>query len=346
MTMDKATALQSVSDVSAYVVTRPDHNTALAALATAHSFIESQSEEEPIMPLAPPVITTARRIIGGSGQLVNISGLKPPAEFRNQWASNSLTALKFNTPRTAPLLIEDILLDACKDIAMPSGGSPGIDNVTMRRIHCPAVRHRALYIRYDSKNWLVEDFYARMITQETEEGVMPMGIQLKETAHDLTFKRFHLEGFQKDMTIRAPDSYWNGDGFVTERGNYNIIGEDGVCLNNTDGGFDMKSKTSSLNRCRGEGNMRNFRFWTNMEHGQLTSIKPIKRGGKGGKCHIWIGGGATSITIDELFVQDDTPTPIFVLDGTVTCKVIVKKHNFRVPPETPLFKGKIDLQLL
>jgi hypothetical protein len=58
----------------------------------------------------------------------------------------------------------------------------------------------------------------------------------------------------------ADDFYWNGDGFTTELGTYNILFENTMASNNTDGGYDLKSTGTTL--INAEDNFRNFRVWT------------------------------------------------------------------------------------
>jgi hypothetical protein len=336
--MDKPTALQALSDVSAYVAPIPNSADASACLASVASFIESQSDIAAIAPPSPPVITTAMRDLTSSGQIKFISAATA-SPIRDVWADQSLVALKFTAPRDVPMLIEDIKVDSCRELIGCEGGSPAINNVTVRR--CDAkVGKRGIYIRYNNANWLVEDvnLTSRLINKET--GVIPMGVQIADTAHDLIFRRVVCENFITDWTgtDRAND-YWNADGFVAERGNYNILFEDCVARNCTDGGFDFKATNTRLERCLAEGCARSYRFWTNNHHGQITSRNPIKRGGSGGVRHVGIYGSVTELIIDHFIAEADTPlAPLFVNESAAPDPVLILgKHDFRVPAGTPMF---------
>lgn len=351
--MDKATMLQSLSDLSAAITPIPNSGPSVANLASVTSFVSAWSTNQPIAPPAPPVITTPMQTTTSSSQIRFISATNP-GPMSNIWVSNALDALVFSAPRDLAMLIEDIQVDSCREFVTASGtGSTtfpnGVNNVTIQRLNGPSVHKRGLYIRHDSANWLVEDVSFISHSVNIETGVIPMGVQLKETAHDLVFRRGLCEGFQSDWTLRDPGGYWNADGFVAERGNYNILVEDWICRNCTDGGFDFKATNMRLHRVLAEGCARNYRFWTNNNHGQVESRNPIKRGGSGGCRHVGIYGATTDLHFERFVAVDDKPNPIFVDDRTdksAPLNIIIDSHQFNVPEGTPVAVGdKINLVL-
>ena len=98
--------------------------------------------------------------------------------------------------------------------------------------------------------------------------------------------------------------YWNGDGFSTERGDYNVRFENTVASGNTDAGYDLKSSNTVLVNTVADGNNRNYRFWSTsitMEGG--SSLNPTYYGGNTDIAHVWLGVDAEA-TIDNLTFSD------------------------------------------
>ena len=60
---------------------------------------------------------------------------------------------------------------------------------------------------------------------------------------------------------RDSGSYWNSDGYSSERGNYNLLFENCRSSGWTDGGHDHKAESITLTNCTSWDNKRNYRLW-------------------------------------------------------------------------------------
>lgn len=115
--------------------------------------------------------------------------------------------------------------------------------------------------------------------------------QGREPLHEDDIAFIRCEG--RNNHHYAGEKYWNADGFAAEGGCTRIRYIDCVASGNTDGGWDDKSVSPVLIRCRAFANKRNFRFWTSV--GQAVLIDCIsqdshKAGGSGAACGLWYCG--------------------------------------------------------
>lgn len=60
---------------------------------------------------------------------------------------------------------------------------------------------------------------------------------------------------------QSTSDYWNGDGFSTERGHYNIVRIRCQSYDNNDAGFDDKGNDVTMIDCIAAGNFRQYRIW-------------------------------------------------------------------------------------
>jgi Ca2+-binding RTX toxin-like protein len=127
------------------------------------------------------------------------------------------------------------------------------------------------------------------------------GVSLDGTVHDVVISNTEMKN---NFGTGSSSVYWNGDGFTTERGVYNVRFENTISSGNSDAGYDLKSSTTTLVNALAEGNNRNFRFWSTsitLENG--TSLNPTYYGGSGRTTHVWLASGAEAI-IDNLTFSD------------------------------------------
>lgn len=91
------------------------------------------------------------------------------------------------------------------------------------------------------------------------------------------------------------NSYWNGDSFVAERQTYNLTYLRSKAFNNTDGGWDDKSRNPLYVDTIAFGNKRNYRIWSAEKATLVRAIGAYsyKRGGSGASLGLWAGGNAT-----------------------------------------------------
>ncbi len=96
---------------------------------------------------------------------------------------------------------------------------------------------------------------------------------------------------------QSSTSYWNGDGFGSERGNYNISFLRCAAYDNHDGGFDNKADDITYEHCVAAGNSRGFRHWG--LNGQMTNCVVAfnsKWGGTGASYGLWVSENNGDLT--------------------------------------------------
>ena len=152
-------------------------------------------------------------------------------------------------------------------------------------------------LQYDSSGILFENVEGD--SREIDGSDFAIGIHLRDTVHDVVLRDVSI-GNILDTTHR----YWNGDGFATERRVHDVLFERTVAFNNSDAGYDLKSRSTRLVDARAEGNTRNFRFWANdtVAH-NISGIDPRYHGGSNTAANVWIQAGASVTIEDSDFVQ-------------------------------------------
>lgn len=159
--------------------------------------------------------------------------------------------------------------------------SANINGLVIKRVRVDGFSKTVVRFQYNSSNLLMEDVIADSQRQDGDN--FAMGIHIDDTAHNVTLRRVSIAN-----THSSKGSYWNGDGFATERGNYNITFEDTNATGATDGGYDLKSSNTKLIRTKASDNKRNYRFWgRNMVVTDCFGGTHRRRGGTGGDQQIW-----------------------------------------------------------
>ena len=168
----------------------------------------------------------------------------------------------------------------------------------------------AVHLRYDSRHILIEDVLGDSEGQDGDN--FAMGVHLEGTVHDVVIRRTKMLNSHDSV-----NSYWNGDGFATERGVYDVLFEDTYAAGNTDGGYDLKSSGTHLVRATAEDNKRNFRFWSDdIVVEDSLSLNPHIRGGIGLQSHIWVAAGAHPSVIGTTLSDNDPRTVVLdISDG-------------------------------
>src|SRR3546814_2270720 len=72
-------------------------------------------------------------------------------------------------------------------------------------------------------------------------------------------------------------AYFNGDGFASERGVYDVRFIDTVARGNTDGGYDLKSSGTVVVRALSEENGRNYRLWGERSEEHTSELQSLMR---------------------------------------------------------------------
>ncbi|MDQ8180994.1 malectin domain-containing carbohydrate-binding protein [Pelagicoccus sp. SDUM812005] len=98
---------------------------------------------------------------------------------------------------------------------------------------------------------------------------------------------------------QSSSKYWNGDGFSTERGTYNVFYIRCKAYGNNDAGFDNKASYITYQDCVSADNSRGYRHWA--DNGQMFNCVASfnsKKGGSGSSYGLWVSGSGGELTVD------------------------------------------------
>jgi hypothetical protein len=176
-------------------------------------------------------------------------------------------------------------------------------------LRCRGFSRSVFHILGDSHDILIDNCFG---DSEYQSGEFAVGVALKDTAHNITHTNCTMM-----RCIDTNASYWNGDGFCNERGNYNITYEDCVSRGNADGGYDCKSTNTTFTTCIAVDNCRNWRLWGTATLNGCIGLDPHKRGGTSSQAQVWAKG---TVTINGgYFADSGTDTKAFLSDsGNIT----------------------------
>jgi serralysin len=185
--------------------------------------------------------------------------------------------------------------------------SATISGLTVEDVNVTGYSRSAIRLQYDTHDVLIDDVVGD--GNCTFGGLYVSGISLDGTAHDVVISDTVMKN---NLGQGTASEYWNGDGFSTEGGNYNIRFENTVASGNSDAGYDLKSSDTILVNTASDGNNRNYRFWSTsitMEGG--ISLNPTKYGGNGDTAHVWLGVDAEAVIENLIFADALLPQVLF-----------------------------------
>ncbi|EIP98683.1 hypothetical protein OpiT1DRAFT_03148 [Opitutaceae bacterium TAV1] len=128
--------------------------------------------------------------------------------------------------------------------------------------------------------------------------------EIIERVHD---RNLTFENCTAHNAYHQPPSgknYWNGDGFVAERGVKNLTFVNCAAFDCTDGGWDLKADNVTFKNCVSFRNKRNFRIWGTATFENCIAGFPQKRGGSGGAANLGIYS-KEAITLDHCTLVTD-----------------------------------------
>lgn len=197
------------------------------------------------------------------------------------------------------------------DYAGGSSTTASVDGLTIRNVEVHGYSKSVILLKYNTHNVVIENVYGNSEYQDGDN--FAMGILLDGTVHDVLIKDTTMAG------NRASNfSYWNGDGFTTERGVYNVRLENTLSTGNADGGYDLKSSSTVLVNAVAEDNGRNFRLWgQNVQLIDPIGIDPHHQGGTSSQGQIWIAAGATVTVTGGYFMDLGSSTRVIDNDGSI-----------------------------
>ncbi|HEY9217663.1 MAG TPA: calcium-binding protein [Phenylobacterium sp.] len=202
-----------------------------------------------------------------------------------------------------------------EDYASSGNLTASVNGLIVRDVVVEGYSKGAIRLQYDSRDILIEDVVGDSQGQAGDN--FAMGLLFDGTVHDAVVRHVSMNN-----SVDTLNAYWNGDGFVTERGVYNVQFIDTVAAGNTDGGYDLKSRSTSLDGAYAEGNKRNFRFWSDdTVMVDSTGKDPNLYGGTGTQAQVWVADGGKVTIVNSTFT-DSSPDTI-VYDATAVGSMIV-----------------------
>jgi Ca2+-binding RTX toxin-like protein len=235
-------------------------------------------------------------------------------EFRDLRIDNVGTAFRV-TADLANLHIEDVDANNVRrffeDYASAPSGTATISGLTIRDVDVQGFSRVAIRLQYDTNNVVIDNVSADMAGQTGDD--LPAGIHLDDTVHNVTLSRVVMENVQS-----TAGAYFNGDGFATERGVYDVRLIDTVARGNSDGGYDLKSNATLVLRALGEENGRNYRLWGEATLIDSTGRNPVLRGGISEQNQLWLDDAANVTVIGGRFEDAGSRTKVISSQGRLT----------------------------
>lgn len=183
-------------------------------------------------------------------------------------------------------------------------------------------------LQYDTNDVTINNVYGDSQHQDGDN--FAMGVHLTGTVHDVVVSNTTM--------LNATDTihtYWNGDGFTTEYGVYDVTFIDTLSAGNTDGGYDLKSSNTTLIRAVAEDNNRNFRIWSDsVTMIDCVSIDPHHRGGSGGASHVWLAPHASAVIEDSVFLGENSTSTVFNIEENGATVVLENSDIYAISGTT------------
>jgi serralysin len=194
-----------------------------------------------------------------------------------------------------------------------SGGatSASVNWLTVEDVTVAGYSRNAIHLKYNSRNVTLRNVVGD--SQNQNGGLIVAGVALDGTVHDVLMDHVAM---RNNYGRGAAGDYWNGDGFVAERGTYNLTFRDTVATGNTDSGYDIKGNNVSLIRASASGNNKNFRLWgaESVTMTDSVSTDPHYFGGIGKPSHFQAVSGA-NVTLDNFRYSDSSTVKVFDLSN-------------------------------
>lgn len=183
-----------------------------------------------------------------------------------------------------------------------------ISGLTVRDVEVHGYSKGVVRLQYNTHNVVIEDVLGDSERQTHDD--FAMGVMLDGTVHDVVVRNTTMAN-----NWNTSGTYWNGDGFVTEKGVYRVLFQNTRAFGNSDGGYDLKSSDTVLDGAFAEANKRNFRFWGKDEFVVMnsTGLNPYKAGGSGDQSQVWLNDGARVTILNSHFADSRTNTIVFDL---------------------------------
>ena len=214
------------------------------------------------------------------------------------------------------------------------GSDAVIRNLRITQFRANDLEREGIRLRGDVRGVRIEDFDIRMRDTPQTRPHLPEGIAI-QSGSGIVIRNGRLSGFRLRP---VKGKYPNGDGIAAERAVSGLRIEAVEANDNSDAGFDLKSRGTRLENLIARRNFRNYRFWGEVDAGTLTSVDPRS-------AHVWAGKGAV-VQIRRLVARGSKSVPLLIVDGAR--RVIIDRCDLALPSGTKLIVGKtagVDLKL-
>lgn len=194
-----------------------------------------------------------------------------------------------------------------EDIVSAGNATATITGLTIRDVAIDNYSKGAIRVQYDSSNVVIQN--VRGDSGFVDGDNFAIGVQIAGTAHDVLIERSAMRN-----ALDTTNSYANGDGFVSERGTYNLTLRDVIATGNSDGGLDLKTDGLVIDGAILSGNGRNLRLWGVDAH--VSGLLSTDAGAPivvGNREHVWLGTGASATISAALFVESSNGGLLFNL---------------------------------
>ncbi|WP_051531656.1 M10 family metallopeptidase C-terminal domain-containing protein [Sphingomonas sp. URHD0057] len=195
------------------------------------------------------------------------------------------------------------------DVAGGTATTATVTGLTVEDVEVHGFSKSVIELRYNSSNVVIRNVFGDSEHQDGDG--YAMGIHLDGTVHGVL-----VTGCTMENAVSSTTAYWNGDGFATEGGVYDVTFENCIARGNADAGFDLKSRDTVLIDTVSDQNAHNYRLWGD----NVTLINPVgtdpeKYGGTGGQYQIQVLNGATVKVEGGVFADSGSASTIVVMDG-------------------------------
>lgn len=197
-----------------------------------------------------------------------------------------------------------------------SGGASTatISGLTVANVKVQGYSRQFARIQYNSNNIVFDGDSGD--SQGQDHDPFSQGIQLEGTVHNVDIRNTSMTN-----SVSTEGEYWNGDGFSAEEDTYDIRFTNTYAAGNTDGGYDIKSRSAVMTDVKAADNKRNFRFWGHVTVNGCTASDPKIRGGTGNQAQVHATGTAVVTMTRCTFTDADPKTVVLNVDETARLTV-------------------------
>jgi len=198
-----------------------------------------------------------------------------------------------------------------EDLASGTATTASVNGLVVEDSTVTGYSRNAIHLKYDSRNVTLHNVVGD--SQKQNGGLIVSGVALDGTVHNVVMDHVTM---RNNYGRGAASDYWNGDGFVAERGTYNLTFRDTVATGNTDSGYDIKGDNVAMIRAQASGNSKNFRLWGAASVTMTDSVSkdPHYFGGAGKSSHFQVASGG-NVTLDNFRYSDTSGAEVFDLSN-------------------------------